>query len=73
MANARSSNPRTGFGSSLEFEGFDVDPNLQSDDMEGDITRSKSRWSLPSQSKGINGVAGNCGDTGMEQNFWRVF
>lgn len=28
---------------------------------------------LPSQSKAINGVAGNCGDTRMEQSFWRVF
>jgi hypothetical protein len=43
------------------------------EDMEGDMTRSESRWSLPSQSKAINGVAGNCGDTRMEQNFWRVF
>lgn len=40
---------------------------LQSQAMEGDSKCSKSRWSLPSQSKGINGVAGNCGDTGMER------
>ena len=40
---------------------------LQSQAMEGDSNRSKPRCSLPSQSREVNGVAGNCGDTGMEQ------
>ena len=40
---------------------------LQSQAMEGDSNRSKPRCSLPSQSREVNGVAGNCGDRGMEQ------
>ena len=70
----RTGDPRTRHGdgraTSLQFEGFDVDLNLaglQSQAMEGDSNRSKPRCSLPSQSREVNGVAGNCGDTGMEQ------
>jgi hypothetical protein len=63
---------------SLQFEGFDVDPNraltfellqagLQSQAMERRQQALQIEMGLLSQSRGINGVAGNCGDTGMEQ------